>query len=101
MRAKLGIANGANMLHLDDHLGTFSCTEFAGGCFCDYCMAGFRKWLAKKYSNKELSKRGIKNIKQFNYVELVKNPGYSTKKTYMDAFCQNIIPLKQEFLRFY
>ncbi len=100
MRAKLGIKNGATMLHLDDHLCTFSCTEFAGGCFCDYCMEGFRKWLAKEYNAKELKERGIHNIEQFNYAEFIKSSGYATKKAYKEAFLQYKIPLKQEFLRF-
>ncbi|MBN1798084.1 MAG: hypothetical protein JW822_05890 [Spirochaetales bacterium] len=85
IKARLGMAHGATMLHLDDHLGTFSCAEFAGGCFCEYCLEGFRKWLAKKYTPQELSKKGIKDVTRFNYAELVKASGYTTKKAYRDA----------------
>ena len=61
-RTVAGIAAGANMLHLDDHLGTYAAAEHSGGCFCDDCLTGFRSWLEKNYTEKELALKGISDI---------------------------------------
>lgn len=99
-RALGGIRNGANMLHLDDHMGTAAAASHAGGCFCDYCMKGFNAWLKENFSTKELSEMGIKNIADFNYSEMIKNLGYITKEKYLQAVTENKIPLREEFMKY-
>jgi hypothetical protein len=54
-------------LHIDDYAGTSHCSEFRGGCFCPYCMDGFREYLSKNYSNEKLKNMEINDIRSFNY----------------------------------
>ena len=99
-RARVGIESGANMLHLDDHMGTCAATLHSAGCFCDYCMAGFNDWLKKNYSKKELVSMGISNLDGFRYSKLLKNSGIVTKEDYLRDEVKDSIPLFNEFLSF-
>jgi len=38
-----------------------------GGCFCNYCMDKFTRWLRQKYSVLQLNQMGITNPETFNY----------------------------------
>ncbi|MBN2328040.1 MAG: hypothetical protein JXR73_12880 [Candidatus Omnitrophica bacterium] len=64
-------------LHIDDYSGTSHCSEFNGGCFCPYCMEGFRGYLQKKYSDQELLDLGISSIQSFDYGQHLKNKGFT------------------------
>ena len=99
-RAAVGIQSGANMLHLDDHMGTCAAVLGAGGCFCDYCMADFNNWLEEQYSKKELNSMGIVDINSFRYSTIVKNAGFVTKENYSSDGAKDSIPLFNEFLSF-
>jgi hypothetical protein len=55
---------GADGVHIDDHLGTAG-GLFAGGCYCDRCVAEFRDALAAR-PEEELAKLGVKNPGSFN-----------------------------------
>lgn len=57
---------GVDGIMVDDYTGTPGTYEI-GGCFCDYCMAGFRNYLKNKYNDEELKKLGIEEINSFNY----------------------------------
>ncbi|MEE9190602.1 MAG: hypothetical protein V3U16_07520 [Candidatus Neomarinimicrobiota bacterium] len=99
-RAQVGIASGANMLHLDDHLGTAAAAGQAGGCFCEFCMTGFNDWLESNFSRGELLKKGIFSIRNFNYHEVVREANFSTLAEYKKGFSQKKIPLQNEFITF-
>lgn len=99
-RVRAGIAGGGNMLHLDDHLGTAAAAEHAGGCFCEYCMKGFRVWLGKNLTKSELAKEGVSNIRDFDYRDAVRKAGFTTRQTYRKGRWQKKIPLRDEFLAF-
>lgn len=63
---------GADAMQRD---GADFMVEFARsgeGCFCPYCMEGFRQYLADHLSEEELSGLGIDNIKTFDYKAYVK-----------------------------
>jgi len=64
-----GINFGANALHLDDARG--SARLSMGGCFCDYCVGGFRDYLQQKYTTEELASLGIDSVQTYNYREVV------------------------------
>jgi len=68
----LAIKAGADGLHLDDHLGT-AATLFSQrpGCLCDFCIKRFRKYLKNRYTPEELKEKGIEEIENFNYREIV------------------------------
>lgn len=38
-----------------------------GGCFCEYCIRGFRKYLRDRYSDKQLREKGVDDPKSFDY----------------------------------
>ena len=99
-RVIAGISSGANMLHVDDHLGTYASSLWAGGCFCEYCMEGFRIWLTEKISDQELRTRGIEDPGSFNYADLVRAQGITTREEYKTATGSGRIPLREEFLDF-
>lgn len=99
-RVVLGIKSGANMLHLDDHMGTAAAVIHSGACFCDDCMKGFNAWLKANFSKEELKIKGISNIQDFNYAALIKNAGFTTLDSYKKGIAQKKIPLRDEFLSY-
>ncbi len=99
-RAEIGIKAGANMLHLDDHMGTAAAAIHSGGCFCSYCMKGFNFWLQKNYSSAELESMNIPNIQDFNYAQMVKDAGFSTLEKYNQGINRNQVPLHDKFLAY-
>ena len=101
-RVVAGIRSGANMQHIDDHLGTYaSCfMEGMAGCFCDYCMKGFRNWLANGYSESELNAKGIENPKAFDYAGFLRSRGIKNRDIFLEARTKEEIPLWEDFLDF-
>jgi hypothetical protein len=100
-RARAGIAAGANLLHLDDHLGTAAAAEHSGGCFCDACMAGFAAWLAVPRTREEMSQvqqRGLGPA--VDYRQFLREEGITTRADYDAAVRAGSLPLREEFLRF-
>jgi len=94
-KVQTGFATGADALHLDMPCG--SARFSLGGCFCDFCVAGFREYLKKIYSEKELKSKGIENVENFNYRDLVRSVASSR-----DAFVRfydkgGVIPLIKEY----
>ncbi len=99
-RVRAGIESGANMLHLDDHLGTCAAVNHSGGCFCDYCMAGFRDWLRTNLDETELAQKDIADVKTSDYRDMVRKAGFTTREAYKKGTRQKKIPLREEYLAF-
>ncbi|MFC2089616.1 hypothetical protein ACFLT1_02475 [Bacteroidota bacterium] len=99
-RASIGIEAGANMLHLDDHLGTCAAASHSGGCFCEYCVKGFNKWLEYNYEEERLADMGIHKLEDFNYKSFLHQEGFSTREEYMTGTYNNSIPYFDEFIAF-
>lgn len=97
-RVRNGMLSGANMLHLDDHMGTAAAAEQAGGCFCDSCMAGFRAWLENNVSNVELKKWGVSDISNFNYKTFLIEQGVTSRAIYGSKVSS--LPMRNLFLAF-
>jgi hypothetical protein len=62
-------------LHIDDYSGTSHCSEYRGGCFCDYCVQGFHEYLASSFSEPQLRELGILSIDRFNYRDFLRSSG--------------------------
>ncbi len=62
-------------LHIDDYSGSSASSAYNGGCFCPFCMKGFREYLKKKYSPEELTKMEIEQIESFDYGKFLKSKG--------------------------
>lgn len=73
--AKRSIDCGVDGVHIDEWLGTYSAAQEAGGCFCEYCMQGFREYLREKYSTEELESFGIEDIDNFDYGDFIREQG--------------------------
>ncbi|HVU25751.1 MAG TPA: hypothetical protein VHE13_16590, partial [Opitutus sp.] len=99
-RMRAGLAAGATMIHLDDHSGTFACASFAGGCFCDYCVAGFRAWLKANVTGSDLKAAGIDEAGAFDYREFLLQRGYEDRAAYIAAAAKRDVPLRDWYLAF-
>jgi len=90
------------MQHIDDHLGTFAACFMEGmaGCFCDYCMEGFRNWLTNEYSESELNSKGIEDPQAFDYAVLLRSRGIINREIFLEARAKEEIPLWEDFLDF-
>jgi len=67
VRAALAaVRAGADLLHRDEPGQNEHATNW-GGCFCRYCMKGFRSWLADNADPDELKKLGITDLSKFDY----------------------------------
>jgi len=95
-----GIRNGANMLHLDDHMGTAAAANHAGGCFCRFCMDGFTGWLKQNFTVDELRQKGISDISEFDYKQWLCSKGFGDVVSYKSALAQGRVPLREEFMSF-
>lgn len=99
-RAAVAIEGGANMLHLDDHMGTCAAALHSGGCFCSYCEAGFRKWLKAHYSADELRTKGITSLDSFTYAGFLKSEGIRTREAFISGGFNHAIPLYTDFIAY-
>jgi hypothetical protein len=99
-RVRIGITSGANMLHLDDHLGTSAAANHSGGCFCGFCMKGFRAWLQQNFTASDLATKGIDDLGSFDYRATVRHAGFTDRKTYKQGMWRKKVPLQEEFLAF-
>jgi hypothetical protein len=66
----LAIGGKPDCFHLDDPLGTATVLRGSSpGCFCRYCLAGFRDYLKANVSPEKIRSAGISNIDVFDYSE--------------------------------
>ena len=57
---------GAQTIQRDEPQANYLATKW-GACFCDHCMALFRRWLALRLSRKQLGALRLGNIADFDY----------------------------------
>ena len=67
-------------LHIDDYSGTSACSAYNGGCFCRYCMEGFREYLRQRFSKDRLKEMGIEQIDKLDYREFLKTKGITAEQ---------------------
>ena len=99
-RAEAGIQAGANLLHLDDHLGTAAAAEHSGGCFCEFCLQGFARWLQENGDAAELGPLGVEDLAGFDYRRFLHRRGLSSREHYDAAQREDRIPLRAEFMSY-
>jgi len=68
---------GATMIQRDEGAGNAARPNY-GGCFCKYCMRGFRAFLRKTQTPTQLDRLGIGNIDMFNYRDCLRAAGAPT-----------------------
>jgi len=67
-------------LHIDDYTGTAGTVTWQSGCFCRYCLAGFRDYLEKNLSKEKLAELGIKDLAGFDYRQFLLDRGVEPKE---------------------
>ncbi|MFC2106306.1 hypothetical protein ACFLS0_06115, partial [Candidatus Bipolaricaulota bacterium] len=89
---------GVDGLLLDEIYGTSHAIWNGGGCFCEYCMAGFRDHLKEHYSDGELRTGfGIAEIDTFDYGDYIRSGGYAA--TWRSGRL-NSVPMFSDFQEF-
>ena len=71
--AKKGIDNGMFVWQFDDW--ALNHGYRLGGCFCDFCMKDFTKYIVSEAPDEIVSKTGIDSFDGFNYKEYLKTLG--------------------------
>jgi hypothetical protein len=99
-RMRVGLEAGANIVHLDDHAGTFACASWGGGCFCIRCMEGFRAWLQSRADTNELAAAGVGELATFDLKEFLSTRGYADRAAFIKAVSRREVPLWDRFLAF-
>jgi hypothetical protein len=62
-------------LHIDDYTGTAGTVTWQSGCFCRYCLAGFREYLKQHVSKEKLADLGIREVSTFDYRRFLLDQG--------------------------
>jgi len=84
---KRSVDYGAYSIGIGDWLGTFHAvsercyydpSRFNNGCFCEYCMQGFREYVKDKYTTEELEGFDIENIDNFDYGDFIREQYFTT-----------------------
>ena len=87
---------GVRDIQRDDPSMNLNATNW-GGCFCPYCLAGFREHLQQRGDREQLARLGVTSLAQFDYAAYLRERGAPVG----DAFAQ--VPrdyLKDQFIRF-
>lgn len=91
---------------IDEAYGNYGSVPF-GGCYCQYCMEGFREHLKEKMSPAELTAFTIEDVDTFDYGAYIKQNYYAKYKMAVEAMYENPeladltdMPLIGEFLFF-
>jgi len=99
-QARLALSADMDGLQIDDYGGTAG-THSQGGCFCRWCMAGFRDYLRQNVSPQALGKLGINSLDGFDYGEFLRGRGVTTEQFRKEsAAYPPKLPLAQEFVSF-
>ncbi len=98
--AKGFISGGASSIHHDDALTNTAMVIWGGGCFCDYCMTGFKSYLKTNFSAQTLNADyGITDIDTFNYKSYLSAKGITTQAVYFTTSSSSL-PIKVLFNSF-
>ena len=88
---------GTDGFAFDEHWGTAQALMpgWGPGPFDEYSLAGFRTYLAKKYSEDELLDLGISDISSFNYRDFLVEGNFVER--YANEFWSNPAPLAKDY----
>ena len=94
--AKAALDAGADLFQMDDPGLNYTAIQW-GACFCEYCMAGFRDYLATETTTEERVDWGIDTLDGFDYGAYLREQGAPVG----DAFAKwKGGPLKAHFQSF-
>lgn len=99
-QVKTSLRLGADVIHLDDPAGSLNVSLNKPGCFCDYCMSGFRAYLAERYTTDKLAQLGVMDVNSFYYKDYLRSKGYRSNYSVTHAKYNGKLPLYKEFIDF-
>lgn len=85
-------------LHIDDYTGTAGAVTWRSACFCRYCLAGFREYLAQNVPKEKLAALGITDLAKFDYRQFLLDRGVKPAE-YNNR--RSGLPLAAEFLDYH
>jgi len=85
-------------LHIDDYTGTAGTVTWRSGCFCRYCLAGFRDYLGKNVAKEKLAALSIDDLSTFDYRKFLLDRGVKPEE-YNNR--RGGLPLAAEFYDFH
>jgi hypothetical protein len=99
MRQKVcdAMAGGAAGLHIDEYLGSAFAALHLGGCFCDFCMEGFKAYCATRGPSELLSGLRLTSFDELDFRSLVRDHA-PTLQQYLAL--QDKLPLIRQFIDF-
>jgi len=93
-RTELAMKGAPDGYHIDDYGGTTG-SLWKGGCFCESCMEGFRKYLAANVAPERLRGLGIENLNDFHYGKFLLSKYVKNNEEFMKN--RGKMPLDAEF----
>jgi hypothetical protein len=79
-RIRESVAAGCKGLHVDCANGVMGVFRRHGGCFCECCMKGFKRFLVNKYSQEQLSGLGLDDIGTWDFAADVQRATGTTER---------------------
>jgi hypothetical protein len=74
-KTSITLGEGTDGFVIDNWHGTYESLKVNypnDGCYCQYCMQGFREYLRAKYNTEELRDLGIEDIDSFHYGDFIR-----------------------------
>jgi hypothetical protein len=75
---------GAEILQRDEASGNHAVAEVGAGCYCDYCIRGFRDYLKTTLKDSELAALGVTDVDHFDYAAYLRQTSLPTSHTGVD-----------------
>ena len=89
---------GVESMQRDDPGSLHDCARRGTGCFCTYCMAGFRDFLSKNLSKKQLVELGVEDVSSFDYRAYVRSKPGKKGAELAEQFTRFQLKANTEFL---
>lgn len=99
-RMRVGLEAGANIVHLDDHAGTYACASWGGGCFCEHCQRGFRGWLEHHDGAAVLAAAGAGDLATLDLKAFLSKRGFADRAAFISEMSKGNVPVWNLFLDF-
>ena len=93
---------GTDWLMIDSAIPTVGALNARyGGCFCQHCMAGFRRYLQEKLDSPEREKHRIDDLSSFDYRDHLLSMGFTDERYRAEILAfPATIPLAQEYFNY-
>ncbi len=112
-RIKTSLDAGADAINVDNHIQGSWNVLFAvqwgqnpdalvgalGGCFCDACVDGFRRYLVRRFSEHERCDMGIRDVDTFDYRKILRAVA-SNRSQFIAAYASGELPFIDLYIQY-